>query len=171
MRCTWVFVLGGLFASTAASAAEQPSVESFHCSSRPSRSLENVSNVNEAYQRQSVEIVKAGLRKDVGRLRTAVATGAKLAIRYGDVLMNSDIDGPDGVTLFVERLRPMAFEFTTHFFGPISMSPCGQIEVDVVFQGPGTEGTKVTFKYNRGLLEEAVGYRGTYERGDFEAPR
>jgi len=160
-----------VLALSAASVAEPPNVESYRCASRSARKLVSVSDVYEAYQRQSVEIVKAGLRNDASRVRAAVAPGAKFMIEYGDVGMNADKDGPDGVPRFVEILGPTSFEFTTHFLGPISISPCGQIDVDVVFAGPGADATKVTFKFNRGLLEEAIGYRGTMTRGTLEASR
>ena len=152
-------------------AGDTGNVERFRCGTANTAARENVQDVNDAYAWRSVNIIRASLADDRGRLARMVSPSAEFTVYVGDVGTGPRSKGVDAAVAFGKQVRPRRFEFSGSSAGPFVMNPCGKVIAELTFTAERPdEATIMTFEYFRGILINASGRKAKVVRGQFAQP-
>ena len=140
----------------------------FYCRTPQKIEQANVPDVYGAYGSRSVSIIKQALAGDRESLSQTVDSDAKFIIFAGDVGIGPRSKGIDAVVEFARQLEPRSYQFSTASAGPISMSPCGSVEIDLTFaRDAHSDAVIATFQYQDGVLIGVTGSHIKLVTGEF----
>lgn len=144
------------------------------------RGMVSVDDVQAAFARRSVEIVRLAGKADEAALEKLVSPLAEFTLWEGDTVWGPvtaprSREAARGVYAAIEfsvYLAANSYEFAVSSTGPIGTDPCGKQSATVIFSNAsGDRAFVVRFDYLGGRLVSAEGHLASLTRGTVERDR
>lgn len=149
-----------------------PSSLQLICRDAGSSRLEDATDVRRRFAARAVNIVRAAARNDRQSLSLSVSRAAEFTIWRGDAGIGRRLTGSDGAIEFARYIDSTQFGYHVPFAGPVSTNRCGAQTVTITFSSMnGERAFTVDFRFDGGLLVEAVGHEGTMTEGELFSDR
>lgn len=139
------------------------------CSDPGAPTSRSLDDLNRQFAQQAIEIVRAAHQLDRRRLATLVAPVARFTVWNGDIGLGRE-RGVEGAIEFAQNIHASNFRYLLPFAGPLAGDPCGVQTAQISFSNPYENVSFIVdFRFERGLLLEAVGREGMEVQGEIRS--